>query len=450
MRNYQNLSFVSNLLQMFGTDVLSRLLQILTGIMTARMLGPHDRGVYSMLLLLPQTLELFLKFGIAPANTYMIRREKEKVADVASNSILFAFGLGSIGIILGIIFREHLSAKVLWQTGPAYIMLTICMLPFNILKGYSIAIFYAVSQFKLANLRSIANSAALLIGMFFVMVVLRMQLFAALMVNVTVSVFIAVWLIWTIQRLYPLSLRLNLELGKKTVRFGVKSYMQGIVNSLHLRLDHYLIAFYLSPDMVAFYSIAMHLAYLIGEIPSVVTRVLYPKLSGSPPESAHRMTILVCRHMLFIEGLAALAIALMGKMLIVAWYGEAYAPAAEPLYIILPGLVMMSLFTILGRNFTSRNKQQANILSSSLALLANILLNLVLIPRMGINGAALASTISYSLATAVLLTLFLKESKYRLKEMIRVEKSDLLFYKDFINRSWSHLKLMVKVESTLK
>src|SRR5690606_15027142 len=56
-----------------------------TGIITARLLGPHDRGLFTLLVMLPQTLVTFAKMGVAQANVYYIRRAKVPVSVVASN-----------------------------------------------------------------------------------------------------------------------------------------------------------------------------------------------------------------------------------------------------------------------------------------------------------------------------------------------------------------------------
>src|SRR6185436_9074630 len=57
------------------------------GIITARLLGPHDRGLFTLLVMLPQTLVTFAKMGVAQANVYYIRRARIPVSTVAGNSL---------------------------------------------------------------------------------------------------------------------------------------------------------------------------------------------------------------------------------------------------------------------------------------------------------------------------------------------------------------------------
>ena len=57
--------------------------------------------------------------------------------------------------------------------------------------------------------------------------------------------------------------------------------------------------------------------------------------------------------------------AVIGSQLMVFFYGNRYAPAIPPMFMMLPGIIMISLYQILSRNFTSRNRQQVNIVAAA-------------------------------------------------------------------------------------
>jgi len=83
---------------------------------------------------------------------------------------------------------------------------------------------------------------------------------------------------------------------------------------------------------------------------------------------------------------------------------------------------------LLTQSFTSRNKQQVNIVVGFVALIGNLGLNLVLIPMWGIVGAALASTISYTAAAGLLVALFLRESRLSIADVLIPGVDDLQFF----------------------
>ena len=89
---------------------------------------------------------------------------------------------------------------------------------------------------------------------------------------------------------------------------------------------------------------------------------------------------------------------------------------------------MISLYLLLTRNFTSRNRQQVNIVAAVAALGINVGLNCVLIPRWGISGAAISTAVSYSIAALILLVMFVRESGYSVGQIVLVGRTDLEAY----------------------
>jgi O-antigen/teichoic acid export membrane protein len=96
--------------------------------------------------------------------------------------------------------------------------------------------------------------------------------------------------------------------------------------------------------------------------------------------------------------------------------------------LMLPGVIMISLYQILTRNFTSRNRQQVNILAAGMALTVNVCLNLILIPRFGIAGAAVSTATSYSLAALTLLVIFVRESGGSLRATVVIRAEEIASY----------------------
>jgi Na+-driven multidrug efflux pump len=76
------------------------------------------------------------------------------------------------------------------------------------------------------------------------------------------------------------------------------------------------------------------------------------------------------------------------------------------------------LYQLLTRYFTSRARQEINIAAACIAVVLNVALNWVMIPRYGILGAALANGISYGTAAVVLLIAFVRESGVPVAEML--------------------------------
>ncbi len=399
-----------------------------TGIITARLLGPHDRGLFTLLVMLPQTLVNFAKMGVAQANVYYVRKRAISVSTVAANSLVLCLVV-SVFLFVACWFGGQ------WFVTPftkgaksTYVWMALALIPFVLIESYFMSILQAVEAFGAYNMQSIYKAVLGFVAIAFALLVLHGRLWEALVSQVVVLAACNLWLLVQVYRVAPFGLHWDGEVGRGTLSFGAKSYLQTLAAHLHYRIDLYLIALLLNPEQVAFYSIAVNMTNPILQIPDAIGTVIFPKLAGSSDESAHARTAVTCRHTLFATLIAAIVYATVGSQVMLLFYGHRYAPAIPPMLMMLPGIIMISLYQILTRNFTSRNRQQVNIIAAAIALGVNTSMNLVLIPRFGILGAAMSTAVSYTLAALMLLVVFVRESGSSFRSAILVDGDDLARY----------------------
>lgn len=433
-----------------------------TGVITARWLGPNDRGLFQLLTLLPTTLSNFVKLGVPQASVYYMRRKNASASSVASNAVWMAVVMGTLLAVVCWIFRDTLLARMLGivkpiaipdaaiaissagfgagfcyddgvlAVGPSpkfpdeLVAPTLVLIPFALVQFYLLGIAQAQERFREYNIRQIVPNVLSLVGMAVVLIGMHMGLVGAVLTQAAIVVFMSLWLTIRVHREAPLKMRVDGGLMKGMLGFGAKSYVQTLAATLHLRIDQYLIAFLLkSPGEVAFYAIGVNLVSLLLKIPDATGTVLFPRLAGSEQEDAHRATVRVCRNTLFLTAIGVVVLAVAGPIGIPILYGHRFDRAIRPMLILLPGALMMALYQILTRAFTSHAKQEINIFAAVTALCLNVSLNWFLIPRYGIEGAALANGLSYGTAAVILLTVFVRQSGHSVRETLVVGESDL-------------------------
>ena len=428
MKEKQGTRILLDVLGLIGSRAMLVVFGLGTGIITARVLGPHDRGLFTVLLLLPQTLVNFAKMGVAQANVYYIRRRGASVGTVASNSLVLCVGIAVLLLALCYLAGDWFLAPFTRGATPSQIWLALCLVPFVLIESYFLSILQAVEAFGAYNLQSVYKAVFGFCGITITLLLLDGRLWAALLSQVVVLSAANLWLLYQVWRIAPFRLRWDGSVGRGTLAFGSKSYLQTLAAHLHYRIDLYLIAYFLNPAEVAFYSIAVNMTNPILQIPDAVGTVIFPKLAGSSEATAHARTAVTCRHTLFATVVAAAVYAGIGSQVLTLFYGARYAPAIRPMLLMLPGIIMISLYQILTRNFTSRNRQQVNIVAAAVALAVNTSLNLLLIPRFGIAGAAVSTAISYSLAALLLLFFFVHESGGSVRGTILIRTEDLAAY----------------------
>lgn len=409
----------------FAAQMVVTVIGMGTGILTARVLGPRDRGLLQLLILLPTTLSNFVKLGVPQANIYFIRRKGASPSAVVSNSLWLAIVLG--GLCAGVCWlgREWLLEKIIKEAPPVTLPPVLVLLPFVLLQGYLQAVVAAQERFREYNFQNLAPTVLGFVGMMVVLLWLKLGLIGAVITQTVIVAGVTVWLAVRVNRTAPIRLTWDSQLGRDMLGFGGKSYLQTLASTLHFRIDQYMIAYLLDPAHVGIYAVAVNLTNLLLKIPDATGTVLYPRLAAAGERDAHTATSLVCRQTLFITGATGLCYAIFGPFAIRLLYGARFAGAVKPMLLMLPGIVMIALYLILTRNFTSRNRQEVNIVAAVVALVVNVGANWILIPRWGISGAALSTAISYSAAALILLFVFVRESGHSVGETIFVDRADV-------------------------
>ena len=426
--------FVRDSAGVFGAQMLATGLGVGTSIITARMLGPHDRGLYQLLTLLPITLSNFVKLGIPQANVYFMRRRGASASAVASHSLWLALGLGGGLAVVCFLCRGWFLAHFLKGAPPITILPVLLLLPFVLLQTFFSAVLQAEERFREYNFQQVAPTLFGLVGMAVALLWLRAGLVGAVVTQTLVVGGVTVWLARRVHRTAPLRPTWDPHLARGMMTFGSKSYLQTLATTLHFRIDQYMIGFLLDPAQVGLYAVATNLTNLLLKISDATGTVLYPRLAAAGERDAHAQTAAVRRHTLFMTVVVALGYELFGGVGIRLLFGERYAGAILPMRLMLPGIVMISLYMILTRNFTSRNRQEINIAAAATALGINVGLNWVLIPRWGIAGAAISTAVSYSAAALILLVAFARESGCSVAETLLIGRADLDGYRQLAAR----------------
>jgi O-antigen/teichoic acid export membrane protein len=296
--------FAQDVMRVLGGQVAMTGMGVLTGIITARWLGPTDRGLFNLLVLLPTVLSNFVKLGIPQASVYYMRRKNVPASEVASNSLWFAITMGSALAIVCWFGRDWLLANVLKQAPESLVAPTLILVPCVLLQFYFLGVAQAQERFKEYNIRQIVPNLLSLVGMFVVLVVLGKGLVAAVLVQTAIVIFMSIWLTIRVHREAPLTLHVNGGLLKDMLGFGAKSYVQTLAATLHLRIDQFVLSYVRSPTEVGYYTVGVTIVGLLLKISEATGTVVFPRLAASDRREAQLATARVVRHTLFLTGSA--------------------------------------------------------------------------------------------------------------------------------------------------
>jgi O-antigen/teichoic acid export membrane protein len=423
------LGFRRNAVEVFVARVFVVFILVATNVVVTRKLSTSARGVYALAVALPVMLQMVAGLGLNQANIYYVSRAA-RVRDIVVNSFYLCFAIGAALLLLAWGLHPLLLRTLLRGMGIGYFFLLVALMPLSFMDLFFTGVIQGLGKFRLFNTRRVwvagVNFAAVIVGV----VILGRGLTGAI-AALAVTIFATAAMFFVIVvRLDGFSLRPDLPLAGKMMRYGGKSYLASLASYLSFRQDVFLLAFLSAPlianRQVAYYAVAVSMVEILWYIPDSIGVVLFPRLSATQSErEVHEFTARVCRLTLLITVVSAAGIALIGRPLIVLLFHKRYLPSVDPMWLLLPGAVSMAAYKILWRNFSGRDRQQVTVVASALALAMNLGVNLVLIPRFGPSGASVASSFSYTFGTVILLVVFVRQSGIGYRDTLVVHRADL-------------------------
>ena len=391
-------TFFTNVVSTFLIQILQLFSYIVTTAIIARWLGPEGKGVIALALLVPGMLGLFLSGGIGVANVYFAGSRHLDVPILTENSVTFAI----LGTILGtfvigtLVATGWLSVLVpgisLWL-----IMLGMVGLPFGLLSGYLSAILQGLQRIIMVNMINLVQSVLTLALTILLVIGLRMALLGALLsflVPGVVSLVILIIILCREGGVFKPSW--NTSAMRVTFSFGLKGHIGNIFQFFNYRLDTFFLNYFIGAGGVGLYSVSVGLAELLWNFPNAVGFVIFPKAAATPPEMMNAFTSRVFRITLGVMVLGAVGLVILGKSLIQLIFSSAFVDAYIPMLVLLPGVILLGGAKVLTNEIAGRGYPQYNSFTAGVAFTLTLLFDLILIPRFGILGASLASSIAYT------------------------------------------------------
>lgn len=183
------------------------------------------------------------------------------------------------------------------------------------------------------------------------------------------------------------------------------------------------------------YASAITIAEALWLFSSSTANASFRSIGTLPGDEAARLTARTFRYLVPVVALPALGIALLAPTLIGTLYGDRYTEGATALRIFCLAATIFAPVSLLNTYFLVQlGRPVMGLLLSTVNTTVNVSLSLLLIPRFGYEGAALAALGAFSVATILAITLFLRISRLPAAELWRVRREDLEGYRSAVRR----------------
>lgn len=192
-------------------------------------------------------------------------------------------------------------------------------------------------------------------------------------------------------------LSFSLEIGKKLFSKSKHYILSSMMVTVFAQTDKIMLKMMLDESATGYYGAAVTCAGMTGFVFTAIIDSFRPSIFEGQKEGnevfRHRLTVLYSI-VIYLSLAQSIVMTLFSKWIIYILYGTAYNPAISALQII----VWYTTFSYMGsvRNiWILANEKQKYLWQINMSgAVANVILNAVLIPLIGINGAAVASLIT--------------------------------------------------------
>lgn len=397
----------------------------------ARILGPEAKGTYYLLVQLVAIIVLCGMFGIDNSAIYFLGKNRMPKAELSAN-ILFLTLLSSIVLlVLTLSFRNLLVNSVLKGVPAGHLMVMSFAVPFFLFNQIFLSLILGMNRIIMYNVSQMLCYFFLFFNFIIFVVISKLGLYGAYLGYI--FTYLLMDCIYVFLLIRKAELRINWDHIKPILDYAARGFLGSIALLLIFKIDSFILNVFSDIRQVGFYSIAVSVAELILFVPLAIGTVLFPKLTSQEAARLNFSAARVIRTIFLFLVLLGLFFLIFGKQLIMLVYGKVYLPSVIPMYILLPGFIFVSLYYLFFSYFNAIGKPEIITFIAVITLVVKLILSLLIIPRWGISGAALASSISYFLCGVMFFTAFMVNSGKSWKEVLIINNGDIKYIRDLFS-----------------
>ncbi len=407
------------------TRLLILVVNVATGVITARTLGPQGRGEQAAMILWPQLLAYSMALGLPSALVYSLKRYPRLKAELFSTALIMSIGLGMIALIIGVTgipyWLSQYSPEVIH-----YAQWFMFAAPLTLISTISGITMTVQGEFTIPNQASYLSPLLTLVGLGLLVLSHQFSPFTTALAYVIPSIPITLWMLSYHRNLIKLGKwRQFGKFYKRLISYGLRSYGTDIFTTLGAQIDQVLVVGLLSPASLGIYTVALSLSRILNLLQSSIITVLFPKIAARPVTEVVALVGQSTRLSTALTVPITVIVIFLGPPLLQLMYGSEFSEAVNVFRILLIEVLIGGVTLILAHAFLAVDRPEIMSITQGIGLGLSVPLMLILIPTYGIVGAGLS--LLFSTMTRLIFVL----SGYRL--ILKVNLPNLVLTKADFN-----------------
>ncbi|MEK6889283.1 MAG: flippase [Nanoarchaeota archaeon] len=402
---------VKSSLLIFVAIILSKILGYVYRMVVARYYGPEVYGLLILSFTIFGWFVMFSQLGVGAGilrdvSFYRGKKKEDKVSFIVKFFISFLLTTGIIAGVILFIFSDIIAEKIFSNSGLSiFLKFFAFMLPLAGLRTVLSILMQAYEKIEwLTFLSKISDNLikfiALVVLIYFGIGLINIPI--SYLVAAVITVLISyLYCRTSLKKIFSMKPKKDIKIIKGIFRYSLPLIFFGVSMSLITQADSFLIGIFRSVKEVGFYNAAVPIAFLLEISVDLFGQMFFPIVAKEYARGNIDLVKQLSQQIgkwVYIIGLPLLILFLIFPgALIKTFFGEEYLVAVNALRFLSIGVMFMSIFAISKILLLIRGESNLIFKDTLIVLVLNIILNLLLIPKYGINGAAVATMVSFIL-----------------------------------------------------
>lgn len=374
------------------------LLNAVSGILSARLLGPSGRGVLALAFVWGALVAEVADLGVSQAVVFYSSHESATRATIWGQSLVAAAAQSAVVVPVALLAAWYLVPS---ESGRLEVSISLMSLPLSLGVGYQLGLLRGAQRFGLYNAIRLGQTVA------WTGVVLTFTLLSVASARGLVVGYVAVLLVTfvaTAFALYRLIGRPSFARRGFTIlfRYGLLVWVSGIGHQASARIDQFILGSMTAVAVLGQYAAAVNLASVLTAVSMGIAVVTLPSITRAGTKQ--RISLGKRNWLVGVVAMSvgALVLELVAPLLVPALFGASFLPAVPLLRILLIGQVALGSTQILHEVARGKRQLKFPAIVETCGAGATIALLLYAVPRWGAVGAAWVSVAVYWPVTIVL------------------------------------------------
>lgn len=378
-------------------------LNLITGVYTARVMGPSNKGVYYAVTSWTGIAGTLALFGFSQALGWYYRQTSSPKALYKMMVRLTTFSSIVLAVALAVPIASviaHVSSHAIWVA-----ILGLAILPLGSAGSVAWMLLTLEGEYGAYNFIRIAQTITFTILVVFFGIINHLTANALILLAYATNVFPSLLFLFKARKI--LSHRRDqhgsLPGVVRIIRKSAQYFVPTLASTFNTRLDQMLNTIWLAASGIGLYGVALASLNVAMVAMGAFSTVFFSMFVGKDRDKIFERTTRSARLLLIVSAVMTIVILVISPVALPLLYGHRYDRAYSIIVSLVLSVPFMTMIGVLYQGFNALGRPLLSLPSESVGAVSGAILLAVLTPRLGAVGAGASDTISYGLDVVVAL-----------------------------------------------